>query len=229
MNKYIHENLYDASFFDGIFNKEYLLLISAFILHIDSYLLLTGEMGLRSLNFDTENALPIGRTLICILTFSLLASVISPFVFWKSNRFLWTAIEYLFEDRLKKIKDTDIAWLEKSVSSRDLMSWAILNSNAVAFGVAKDAADALEKIQKNRNYFFLLTCCIAANYLAVTGGLTSIFMEIVPSNLLPCSPAIPLTLIVASLFLAFRAPPIRSGYIYLPEFNRADSNLKCNT
>lgn len=222
MNEKIAEKMIEGSLFKIISDKEYLSLFVSFVLFFDFYLLLINNYGLMNSSPDIWNNFPIEKIIVSIALFSLLASVVLPTLFWWCNNCIWRTIELLKIEKLTKISDKDVEWLWRSIDGKELMSWAIKNSNPVAMAVAKEVIEELNKIQKNRANLFSLACFIFLNYYIATNGLVSVFKDFLPNELRCYFPMIPMAGIIISLYGAFFGISIRSGNIVLPGLNIKD-------
>lgn len=173
MDKYLSEKVIEGSFIEKIATKNYFIPFLSFILYFDLYLIFTRNSSLINFTLKLNYDIPIGNIIIAISLFSFLTSIILPALFWWCNDLIWSFIERFAKGKALAITDKDIAWLEKSISARDLKAWSMKNSNPTAMVAAKSALDELNKIQNNRVHLFCIACFISIDHFFGFGGLVS--------------------------------------------------------
>ncbi len=221
MEKNASEKILDGSLLSKLIDPGYFILFSAFSLYWDAFTYLISNKGLLNLTYTIGDNIPLGRTIVLIASFSLLASVISPFIFWLARRIFWN-FWLLLPDKLQiNIGESDKTWSERftnSVSKNTLRLWAIKTNNSLALSLATDNENKEDELFKNASQPFLLALCIFGNYSLAKEGLIRAAETSLP-NEFQCYFGYGLfSLIIMLIYIAYSSIPDWAGYFYLPGF-----------
>jgi hypothetical protein len=217
MDKSVAEKALEGSLLSKLGDPRYFIMFAAFGLYWDSYSHLTSGTGLLRMTYTIGDAFPLGSIFVLIAGFSLLASYLSPAVFWICNHLFWD-LWFLIPDSIRPGQSTS-EWSRRfsgSVSKRKLKLWAIKTNSSLAMSLAKDKDSEEQEIQKNRPHPFLLVLCISANYFFTEKGILRAAENALPTEFQHYFFYGLLVFSALLLYTAFAAIPGDAGYIHLP-------------
>jgi hypothetical protein len=211
------EEALKGSLLSSLSDPRYFIMFSAFGLYWDLYSHLVLGKGLLHLAYKLGDAFPLGILVLLIASFSLLAAVISPAVFWICNNLFW---DLWFRLPLKIRPDLNASGLPRSmkglVSIQQLKLWAIKKNNSLAMAMAKEKEELDHKAENNRPQPFLLAMCICGDYFLASTGVLRYLESILPIRHYIF--LILLLLFVAVLiYVSFTEIGYCSRYVYLPD------------
>ena len=217
MEKSVTEKMLEGSLLSKVIDPRYFIMFTAFGLYWDSYShLVTGE-GLLNLTYSVGDAFPLGNTFILIASFSLLASLLSPALFWILFR-IFLALWFELPDRFR-LGQSNSDWekqFRNSVPTYDLKLWAIKSNNSLAMSLAKEVELGESEMEKNRPQPFLLALCTCGNYFITQDGLLRTSENALPGEVHGYFVYSLMAFVVFLLYIAFTTPSDHAGYIYLP-------------
>lgn len=228
MDKSVAEKALEGSLLSKLGDPRYFIMFAAFGLYWDSYSHLTSGTGLLQMTYTIGDAFPLGSIVVLVASFSLLASFLSPAVFWICNHLFW-GLWFLIPDSIRPGEGIS-EWsrrFDTSVSVRKLKLWAIKASSSLAMSLAKDKENEEQEIQKNRPHPFLLVLCISANYFFTENGILRAAENALPAEFQYCFFFGLLAFSALLLYTAFAATPDDAGYIYLPGLKEHVEHEKC--
>jgi hypothetical protein len=217
MDKSTAEKTLEGSLLRKLDDPRYFIMFGAFALYWDSYLNLTDRPGLLKLTYVVGNAIPIGDILVLIGSFSLLASILSPAIFWIANYIFWE-LWFAIPDKLRPGEDGSV-WARRfsaSVSRQDLKLWAIKSNSSIAMSLVTEKERSDDELEKNRPQPFLLVVSTCLNYFFVENGLLKTAERALPSESQEYFLAGLLAFLALLLYMAFTGASNDMGRIYLP-------------
>ena len=217
MEKIVAEKTLDGSLLSKFIEPRYFIMLAAFGLYWDLYSCLLTGSGLLQVTYKIGDAFPLGNIYILVATFSLLASVISPTVFWFFSKIVWR-LRYAIPEKIWPDKSTSefSSVYEHYVSINELKLWAIKSNNSHALSLAKEAESLQADAWKNMPQPFLLALCVGANYFLTNDGLLTVVQKGLPDKAQEYIVYAVLLFIGFLLHAALTGFRKRSGYVYLP-------------
>lgn len=217
MNKSAAEKVLDGSLLSKLGDPRYFIMFTAFGLYWDAYSHFTQGSGLWHLTYKLGDAFPLGNIFFLIASFSLLASFLSPALFWICNYLFWD-LWFLIPDKIRP-GESSVQWSKRfseSVSKNKLRLWAIKANNSLAMSLVKDKEAVENEILKNRPQPFLLVLCIIVNYFFTPNGILRTTEMMLPLEYQQYLFLGLLAFSILLLYIAFTGIPDDAGYIYLP-------------
>lgn len=217
MEKSAAEKALEGSLLSKLGDPRYFIMFSAFGLYWDSYSQLTSGPGLLHLTYKLGDAFPLGNIFVLVASFSLLASLLSPAIFWICNHLFWDLWLLIPNSIYPGQSASELSRKSSdSVSTHKLKFWAIKSNSSLAMSLVNEKEGAEEEIQKSRPHPFLLVLCIHANYVFTPNGILRTAEKAIPSELQHYFFVGLIAFSVLLLYAAFTAIPDNAGYIYLP-------------
>lgn len=217
MDKSTAEKAIEGSLLRKLDDPRYFIMFGAFALYWDSYLSLMGRPGLLKLTYVVGNAIPIGDILVLIGSFSLLASIVSPAIFWIANYLFWE-LWYAIPDNFRPGENSSVSLrrFDASVSRQDLKLWAIKTNSSLAMSLVTEKERSDNELEKNRPQPFLLVVSTCLNYFFVENGLLKTAELALPGESQEYFLFGLLAFLALLLYMAFTGVSDDMGRIYLP-------------
>lgn len=217
MDKSAADRALEGSLLSKFDDPRYFIMFGAFALYWDSYLNLMGRPGLLKLTYVVGNAVPIGDILVLIGSFSLLASILSPAIFWIANDLFWS-LWYAIPDKFRPSEDSSV-WSKRfsaSVSGKELKLWAIKTNSSLAMSLVTEKERSDNELGKTRPQPFLLVVSTCLNYFFVENSLLKTAERALPRESQEYFMFGLLAFLVLLLYMAFTGVSDDMGRIYLP-------------
>jgi hypothetical protein len=217
MNKSAAEKMLDGSLLSKLGDPRYFIMFSAFGLYWDSYSHFTSGSGLLHMTYKFGDAFPLGKVFFLIASFSLLASFLSPALFWICNRLFWD-LWFLIPYKIRPEKSSE-GWsrhFSESVSIYKLKFWVIKVNNSLAMSLVKDKEAVEDEMRKNQPQPFLLVLCIIENYFFTSKGILRTTEQMLPLEYQQYFFFGLLAFSALLLYIAFTGISDDAGYIHIP-------------